>query len=282
MSVQVLHGFFAVGPNQPDAVAIAGFCAAAELVGEFEQDGGGRAAVVGADETGVAQRVIGVVVAEDGDDAIFFAGKLRDDVADGELPFHRVGGKGVVFDLIAFQVIENVVLQLLVILVAHVALAEGGDFAGVLEGALGVDVREGRCRKLRWTTAGASDFAIAASAAGAGLEFVVPCCTPLCLTMQSAAGLEKVLPTEDTEEHGGNLASAVLGRASLVFRVVLCSQELLRVLLGALLALRGMHEPGDRDAQDIQRHHGRGENAHVQMSGVGVMMAATMKMPRIE
>jgi hypothetical protein len=44
--------------------------------------------------------------------------------------------------LVAFQMVEDVALQLLVILVAHVTRAEGGDFAGVFEGALGIDVRE--------------------------------------------------------------------------------------------------------------------------------------------
>ena len=30
-----------------------------------------------------------------------------------------------------------------------------------------------------------------------------------------------------------------------------------------------MHEPGDADAQDVQGHHGRGEDAHVQDIGSG-------------
>ena len=72
----------------------------------------------------------------------FDAGKFGDDVADREFAFDRVGGKGVVFDLIAFQVVDNVALQFLVIFAAHVARAEGGDLAGVLEGASGVDVGE--------------------------------------------------------------------------------------------------------------------------------------------
>src|SRR5713101_2959799 len=139
-----LDRFFAVGPDEPNAVAIALF--AAQLVGVFEQDGGGRAAIVRAYVSGIAQRVVGVVVAEDDDDAIFCAGKFGDDVADWELPFHRVGDKGVVFDLIGFEVffevIKDVALEFLVILAAHVARAEGGDLAGVLEGAFGIDVRE--------------------------------------------------------------------------------------------------------------------------------------------
>src|SRR5208283_908489 len=137
------YGFFAVGPDQPDAVAIALLAGCfVQLVGVFEQDGGGRAAVVGAYEAGVAQGINGVVVAEDGDDAVFGTGKFGDDVADGKLPFYGVGGESDVFYLVAFQMIDYVVLQFFVILVAHVTGAEGGDFFGVLEGALGIDVRE--------------------------------------------------------------------------------------------------------------------------------------------
>ncbi len=86
-------------------------------------------------------------MAHDDDNAILCAGKFRDDIADGKLSFDGVGGKGIIFDLIGsqvvvFQMIEDVALEFLVVLVAHVALAKGGDFAGVLEGALGVNVRE--------------------------------------------------------------------------------------------------------------------------------------------
>src|SRR6266446_7316131 len=51
------YRFFAVGPDEPDAVAIALLSGspAAQLVGVFEQDSSGRSAVVGADESGVAQ-----------------------------------------------------------------------------------------------------------------------------------------------------------------------------------------------------------------------------------
>src|ERR1017187_7420159 len=100
-----LNRFFPVGPDQPDAVAIALFLA--QLVGEFEQDGGGRSAIVGAYVSGIAQRVVGVVVAEDDDDAVFCAGKFGDDIAYRELPFWGVGGKSIIFHLhlFAFQVI---------------------------------------------------------------------------------------------------------------------------------------------------------------------------------
>ena len=136
----LLHGFFAVGPDEPDAVAIAFL--AAQVVGVFEEDGGGRPAVVGADESHIAQRVVGVVVAHDDDDAVFFAGKFGDDVVDGELAFHGVGGKDIVFNLIALKMAGDVALKFLVVLAAQIAGTEGGDLAGVLEGARGINVRE--------------------------------------------------------------------------------------------------------------------------------------------
>ena len=110
------HALLASSPSvhsEPDAVAFA--LLAAQLVGEFEQDGGGRAAVVGAYVAGVAQRIVGVVVAGDDDDAVARAGKLGDDVAHGKLAFGRVGGEGIVFDLVVFQVRQDVVFELLVI-----------------------------------------------------------------------------------------------------------------------------------------------------------------------
>ncbi len=82
-------------------------------------------------------------MAHDYDDAVFCAGKLRNDVADGELPFHGLGGKGVVFYLVAFEMVDDVALQFLVVLAAHIARAEGGNLARVLEGAFGIDVRDG-------------------------------------------------------------------------------------------------------------------------------------------
>src|SRR5580698_2361047 len=108
-------GFFAIGPDQPDAVAIALFSRfafsrfpAAQLIGKFEQDGGRRSAVVGADVSDIAQWVVGVVMAHDDDDAVFGAGKFRNDVADGEFSFDGIRGEGVVFYLVTFQVVDNV------------------------------------------------------------------------------------------------------------------------------------------------------------------------------
>src|SRR5260221_11382671 len=99
------------------------------MVGILQQDCGGRTAIVGADEPGVAQWINRVVVAENDDDAIFCARKFRDDVADRELPFYGVGGKGVLFDLIAFLVGQNEEFEFLLILAPPVSLAEAGDLA---------------------------------------------------------------------------------------------------------------------------------------------------------
>jgi hypothetical protein len=43
--------------------------------------------------------------------------------------------------MVFFEMVDDVALQLFVILAAHVARAEGSDFARVFEGALGIDVR---------------------------------------------------------------------------------------------------------------------------------------------
>jgi len=95
----------------------------------------------------------------------------------GNLPSTVSAVNGVVFDLVAFEVVENVVFEFFMVLIAHVALAERGDFAGVLEGALGVDLRErrriGRCGR----SGSVSEFSTAAGVAGDGVasaDAVVP------------------------------------------------------------------------------------------------------------
>ncbi len=45
----------------------------AEDVADLDEQGGGGGAVVGSVELDVAQRVVGLVVADEDDDAIFFA-----------------------------------------------------------------------------------------------------------------------------------------------------------------------------------------------------------------
>src|ERR1700677_3420256 len=140
------NGFFTVGPDQPDAIALALFSRlrAAQLIGKLEQDGGRRSTVVGTHISDITQRVIGVVVTHDDNNAVFGARKFRNDVADRKFSFDGIRGKGVVYYLIAFQVVDEVALQPLVIFAAHVTRTEGGNFAGVCEGALGIDLRE-RC-----------------------------------------------------------------------------------------------------------------------------------------
>src|SRR5277367_5799942 len=101
----VFYRFLAVSPDQPDAVAIALFARSAQLIRELEQDGRGRAAIIRAYESRVAQGIDRIVVAQDDDDAVFCAGKLRDDVADGKLPFYGVSGEGVVFYLICIEMV---------------------------------------------------------------------------------------------------------------------------------------------------------------------------------
>src|SRR6266478_5871689 len=87
------YSFFAVGPDEPHAVAIALLSGspAAQLVGIFEQDGSGRTAIVGADEPGIAQWIDRVVVAEDDDDAIIFAAEYGDYPGDQKIPFPLAG-----------------------------------------------------------------------------------------------------------------------------------------------------------------------------------------------
>src|ERR1039458_6579411 len=124
-------------PPQPYAGAFAGL--AAELIGEFQQERAGRAAIVGADIGCVAQRVVGVVMTGDDDDAVFGPGKLADDVMDGKLAFGSVGSERVVFDRVALQMGGDVVLDFPVISAANGPRAEGYDLFHVLKGARGID-----------------------------------------------------------------------------------------------------------------------------------------------
>ena len=74
----------------------------AQMIGDFKQQANVAAAIVGADEGGVLERKVGVVVAGQDDDAIFLAGELGDDVV------HRKGTGGgfhvelILLDLRAF------------------------------------------------------------------------------------------------------------------------------------------------------------------------------------
>src|ERR1035437_4726405 len=63
------HGFLGVGPEQPNAVAVALF--AAKLVRELKQKSAGGGAVVGSDKRCFTQRIVRVVMAGDDNYAVF-------------------------------------------------------------------------------------------------------------------------------------------------------------------------------------------------------------------
>ena len=70
----VLDGLFAVVEDEPDGVALGRM--GAEDVADLDEQGGGGGAVVGSVELDVAQRVVGLVVAGEDDDAVFLPGYL--------------------------------------------------------------------------------------------------------------------------------------------------------------------------------------------------------------
>ncbi len=65
-------GLFAVVEDEPDGVALGRM--GAEVVADFDEEGGGAGSVVGSDEVDVAQGVVGLVVAGEDDDAVFLSG----------------------------------------------------------------------------------------------------------------------------------------------------------------------------------------------------------------
>src|SRR5260370_13428608 len=80
-------------------------------------------------------------MAGDNDDPVFRAGKIGDDFVDGKLSVGRVGGEGVVLDLVAFEMGEQIVFDLLVIGAADGTGAERYDVFHVLEGAGAINCR---------------------------------------------------------------------------------------------------------------------------------------------
>ena len=132
----LLHRLFPIGPEQPHAVTIAFL--AAQLIGDFEQNRGGRPSIVRPNVSRVAQRVIRVVVARNDYDAVLRARILGDDIADWEFPLRRVGGEAVVFDLVTLEMGNDVLLQLFMIGAADRARSEGHNFLNVLHGARGI------------------------------------------------------------------------------------------------------------------------------------------------
>ena len=83
-------------------------------------------------------------MAGDYDDSIFTAGIFGDDVANRKFALRSVSGEAVAFDLIAFQMSEDVLFKFLVARAPDRARAERDDFLDVLEGTGGVDGWGGR------------------------------------------------------------------------------------------------------------------------------------------
>ena len=67
----LLDGLFAVVEDQPDGVALGRM--GAEVLADLDEQGGGAGAVVGADEVDVRERVVGLVVGDEDDDAVLLA-----------------------------------------------------------------------------------------------------------------------------------------------------------------------------------------------------------------
>src|SRR4051812_13793051 len=81
---------FTVEENQPDTIAVLNV--AANLVGDLNQQAGGGTAIVGTHETDVAQRVVGLVVRRQDNDAVLFAGKADDKIPHRHGPDGGIGG----------------------------------------------------------------------------------------------------------------------------------------------------------------------------------------------
>src|SRR5260370_39959701 len=92
----LFYRFFPIGPQPPHAVAFALF--SAQLVGQLQQNGSRRAAVVGPHVTGAAQREVGVIVSGDDDDSVPSSGQLGDQVAYRDIAFVWVGGERLILN----------------------------------------------------------------------------------------------------------------------------------------------------------------------------------------
>ena len=142
---QCSNGFFAVEEDQPHGVAFELFAAAvcAQLVGDGHQQAGGCRAVVGADEVDVAQRVVGLVVGGEDDDAVFFAGEAHDEVAQGDRADGGVGGEGVFFKLVVLEMGARNCSALAWPGLVGQRGTDGDEVAGVLVGFAAVEVLGG-------------------------------------------------------------------------------------------------------------------------------------------
>ncbi len=86
-------GLFAVVEDEPDGVAFGRV--GAEYVADLDEEGCGGGAVVGSVEVDVAERVVGLVVAGEDDDAVAFAGIFDDEVVHRLEAGGCIGGEGV-------------------------------------------------------------------------------------------------------------------------------------------------------------------------------------------
>src|ERR1700733_12626080 len=94
-----LYGLFCIIPYQPDAIAFALF--GAELIGEFQKQRAGRAAVVGTYVRSIAERIVGIVMAGDHDNSVPRPRKLRNNVSYGKFSFRRIRGKRILLYVVA-------------------------------------------------------------------------------------------------------------------------------------------------------------------------------------
>ena len=97
LRIQLLDGLFAVVEDEPDGVALGRMDA--EDVADLDEEGGGGGSVVGSVELDVAQRIVGLVVAGEDDDAVFLAGEFDDVVAHRLETGGSAGGEGVGFEV---------------------------------------------------------------------------------------------------------------------------------------------------------------------------------------
>ncbi len=86
-------GLFAIVEDQPDAVALGRV--RAKVVADLDEQSCSGGTVVGSDEADVLERVVGLVVAGQDDDAVLLARIAHDEVAHGEQAGGGAGGEAV-------------------------------------------------------------------------------------------------------------------------------------------------------------------------------------------
>src|ERR1700716_1652909 len=75
------------------------------------------------------------------DDAVFLTGKLCNDVANWKFSFGSIRGERVLLDRVAFQMRDDVVLDLLVVGAADGTWTEGHDVFHILQGPVAIKRR---------------------------------------------------------------------------------------------------------------------------------------------